>query len=378
MEIKQTRFKRSEEAYDYYYRFYDFHDEDSFNRKLYLERKRTERSRKPFLLMLLEVDDLVTVDHGAQALKKVVSMLFSSTRDIDVKGWYEYQAVIGILYAEIDQINDHVKEILVNKIRNGLAAALNPQELEKVRMILHIFPEDEEGDTGGDSFTAALYHGGKKQAAAKKASLFVKRMIDVTGSVAAILLFLPLFVFIPILIKATSRGPVFFRQERVGYRSRRFTFYKFRSMHVNNREDVHKDYVTAYIKGQAAAADTGAAKVFKITRDPRVTSIGSFLRKTSLDELPQFFNVLKGDMSLVGPRPPIPYEINEYDIWHRRRVMEMRPGITGLWQVSGRSRTTFDEMVRLDLKYVREWTPWLDIKILVQTPMAVLSLKGAY
>jgi hypothetical protein len=125
-------------------------------------------------------------------------------------------------------------------------------------------------------------------------------------------------------------------------------------------------------------ADEGKPKVFKIQNDPRVTPIGRFIRKTSLDELPQLINVLRGDMSLVGPRPPIPYEVEKYEIWHRRRVFEVKPGITGLWQVEGRSRTTFDEMVRLDLKYVQEWSVWMDIKILVKTPLAVLTTKGAY
>ena len=115
-----------------------------------------------------------------------------------------------------------------------------------------------------------------------------------------------------------------------------------------------------------------------MTNDPRVTPLGRFLRKTSLDELPQFINVLKGDMSLVGPRPPIPYEFENYDTWHRRRVLEAKPGITGLWQVMGRSRTTFDEMVRLDLQYIRDQSFWLDLKILVKTPVAVLSGSGAY
>ena len=112
--------------------------------------------------------------------------------------------------------------------------------------------------------------------------------------------------------------------------------------------------------------------------DPRITSIGRFLRKTSIDELPQFFNVLMGDMSLVGPRPPIPYECEEYDIWHRSRVLDMKPGITGLWQVDGRSATSFDDMVRMDIRYVREWSLLLDMKILFKTPLVVLTCKGAY
>ena len=118
--------------------------------------------------------------------------------------------------------------------------------------------------------------------------------------------------------------------------------------------------------------------VYKLTNDPRVTRVGRFLRRTSLDELPQFINVLKGEMSLVGPRPPIPYEVDAYQTWHRGRILEAKPGITGLWQVNGRSRLAFDDMVRLDLRYARSWCLWLDIKILLQTPKAVVLGEGAY
>jgi lipopolysaccharide/colanic/teichoic acid biosynthesis glycosyltransferase len=138
--------------------------------------------------------------------------------------------------------------------------------------------------------------------------------------------------------------------------------------------------VQNFIAGKSDFSPTGShpKTVYKITNDPRVTWIGKFMRRTSLDEIPQFWNVLKGDMSLVGPRPPVQYEFDVYDIWHRRRSLEVRPGITGLWQVYGRSKTTFDQMVRLDLQYSRSWSPLLDLKILLQTPRAMLSGDGAY
>jgi len=138
---------------------------------------------------------------------------------------------------------------------------------------------------------------------------------------------------------------------------------------------IHQEYVKRFIAGEI---DKAKCTTFKIIEDPRHTRIGSLLRKCSLDELPQLFNVLKGDMSLVGPRPAIPYEIDFYKLWHQSRFLEVKPGITGLWQVTGRSRTTFDEMVRLDLRYARQWSVWLDLKILLQTPGAVLSREGAY
>jgi lipopolysaccharide/colanic/teichoic acid biosynthesis glycosyltransferase len=150
--------------------------------------------------------------------------------------------------------------------------------------------------------------------------------------------------------------------------------FKFRTMRVNAGHGVHQEYMAWFIKSSGKQPRTGQ-EVFKLTNDPRITSPGRFLRKASLDELPQFWNVLRGDMSLVGPRPPIPFEVEQYQPWHRRRVLEAKPGITGLWQVSGRSRTTFDEMVRLDLRYARTHSLWTDIKILAATPRAMF--KGA-
>jgi lipopolysaccharide/colanic/teichoic acid biosynthesis glycosyltransferase len=151
-------------------------------------------------------------------------------------------------------------------------------------------------------------------------------------------------------------------------------------MHVTTNAEIHREYVKKFIAGHAEPnASRGTRKrVYKLTNDPRVTWIGRFMRRTSLDEIPQFWNVLLGQMSLVGPRPPIGYEIDAYDVWHRRRLLEAKPGITGLWQVHGRSRTTFDEMVRLDLRYSRTWSPISDLKILLQTPRAVFSGDGAY
>jgi lipopolysaccharide/colanic/teichoic acid biosynthesis glycosyltransferase len=205
----------------------------------------------------------------------------------------------------------------------------------------------------------------------------MKRTMDILGSLACLAMFSPLLIVISAMIKMSSSGPIIFRQERVGLYGKKFTFLKFRSMYVNNDSTVHKEYVKKLITGKNGNGTQGNG-VYKITNDMRVTLIGKFLRKSSLDELPQLINVLKGDMSLVGPRPPIPYELEKYEMWHRRRVLEVKPGISGLWQIKGRSRTTFDEMVRLDLQYTKEQSLWLDIKILLQTPWAVLTARGAY
>ena len=207
---------------------------------------------------------------------------------------------------------------------------------------------------------------------------FVKRASDILLSLVAIALLTPVWLIVSLLVKRSSRGPVMFRQERVGMDGRIFLCYKFRTMHADSDDTVHREAYRKNIEGDLAAnAGDDARPVFgKVKDDSRVTSTGKWLRRSSLDELPQLFNVLKGDMSIVGPRPPIPYEVEDYDIWHRKRL-DMKPGITGLWQVSGRNRLTFEEMVRTDLYYIENWSLWLDLKIIFLTLPAVWRGDGA-
>jgi lipopolysaccharide/colanic/teichoic acid biosynthesis glycosyltransferase len=205
--------------------------------------------------------------------------------------------------------------------------------------------------------------------------------MDIVGSLVAFVLFAPLFLAIAVAIKLTSKGPVFFRQERIGQYGKPFVLLKFRSMHINNDTSVHKQWFENFYSGKAQrhpSTGSNGNGSFKLPNDPRVTRMGRLLRRTSMDELPQFFNVLKGEMSLVGPRPPIGYEVDAYQAWHRGRILQAKPGITGLWQVNGRSRVAFDDMVRLDLTYARTWSIWLDIQILLKTPAAVFFGEGAY
>jgi exopolysaccharide biosynthesis polyprenyl glycosylphosphotransferase len=207
----------------------------------------------------------------------------------------------------------------------------------------------------------------------------VKRAFDlVTASVLTILL-LPVFSVLAIMIKAFSPGPVLFRQMRVGQNAKTFEFYKFRTMRPGGNDKIHRDYAAKLIEGEDLnLVDEESKKpVFKMTRDPRITPIGAVLRRTSLDELPQLFNVIKGEMSLVGPRPPIEYELQYYREWHKRRLMA-KPGLTGLWQVSGRSMVPFNEMVLLDLYYIDHWSLKLDLEILLRTIPVILFGKGAY
>ncbi|MFO7693214.1 MAG: sugar transferase [Vicinamibacterales bacterium] len=201
-----------------------------------------------------------------------------------------------------------------------------------------------------------------------------KRALDIVGSLAMMALFAPVMLVAMIAVRVTSPGPVFLRQVRIGRRGEPFRMLKLRTMYVNAGHGIHQDYMAWFIKSSGKESRTGA-EFFKLKDDPRITGPGRLLRRTSLDELPQFLNVLWGEMSLVGPRPPLPFEVDQYQPWHRRRVLEAKPGITGLWQVSGRSRTTFDDMVRLDLRYARTHTLWADIRILAATPRAMF--KGA-
>jgi exopolysaccharide biosynthesis polyprenyl glycosylphosphotransferase len=207
-----------------------------------------------------------------------------------------------------------------------------------------------------------------------KPDYFLKRSIDILGALIALILLAPLMLVVALVIRLTSPGPVIFKQTRLGKDGVAFDFYKFRSMFVNRDDLIHQKFVAELIKN--GHENAGSTK-FKMDADPRITAIGRFIRRTSIDELPQLFNVLKGDMSLVGPRPPIPYETKNYQAWHLRRILTVKPGITGLWQVTGRSRVSFNEMVRMDIRYIRECSLMVDLKILLKTVRVVLRGEGA-
>ncbi|HIC93861.1 MAG TPA: undecaprenyl-phosphate glucose phosphotransferase [Anaerolineae bacterium] len=208
---------------------------------------------------------------------------------------------------------------------------------------------------------------GVKEVTIRGWNLAIKRAMDVVIASVGLVLCAPLMGLIALLIKADSPGPVLFRQVRVGRGGRLFTLYKFRSM----RQEAEAE------RAQLLDLNEATGPIFKIRDDPRLTRVGKLLRRTSLDELPQLYNVLRGEMSLVGPRPPIPSEVEQYQEWHRRRL-EVSPGVTGLWQVSGRSDLTFDEMVMLDLFYAENWSLWLDLKILLRTIPTIILGTGAY
>ncbi len=354
-----------------YVRESDFLSEEVFCEILSYERKRSERTQKKLSLMLVDVQLVEDEQVRCGLVRHVARVLAGLDREIPLKGWYKHQKVLGIV---LNDTGETEKEQVRQKILNDIPPALCAFAAN-LKLVTLSFPGTGEGNH--ERADAVFYPDLFRKEKQRRLSLFLKRAMDIAGSAAALLLFAPVFLVVPLLIKAGSPGPVLFKQERIGRYGEKFEFLKFRTMTIDNDPAIHQEYIKKFIL-EKKSYDGSPGGVYKIKDDPRVTPIGRFLRKTSLDEFPQFFNVLKGEMSLVGPRPPIPYELENYDLWHLRRVMEIKPGITGLWQVQGRSRTTFDEMVRLDLKYAKEWSLWLDIKILLKTPRAVLAGDGAY
>ena len=355
--------------------------EDVFRRMISLERKRSERSRKPFVLMILDMGDQDPSENNRQALRKVATALSLTARETDLTGWYVDDCAVGVMFTEIGFADRSATlSTMITRVSNTLRATLVPEEFNQVSISFHVFPEDWDHEADRRPTNPTLYPDLDERNETKKIYHRTKRVMDILGSLAALTLLSPVFLVIALAVKLTSRGPILFRQRRIGQHGRSFTFLKFRSMYVGNDASIHREYVKQLITGKAEKqSSTGNGEaVYKLTKDPRITTVGAFLRKTSLDEIPQFLNVLRGEMSLVGPRPPVPYEVESYDFWHRRRVLEAKPGITGLWQVKGRSRVKFDDMVRLDLQYARTWSPWLDVKILLQTPGAMVIGEGAH
>ena len=355
-------------------------DEEFFSRMLCLERKRTERSQRPFLLMLLDVTRFLGDKRNGNKLDQLLSAVSLSIRDTDILGWHRNRATLGIIFTEVpSDTRKSIVSTMLSRVTGILYSKLSFEQFNQISISEYVFPEEWDHDVPQRPSHPSLYPDLSDHNDGGTFFSIVKRAIDITGSVLCLVLGLPLFLLIALAIKLSSEGPVLFRQVRVGQYGKPFTFLKFRSMFVSNDPAIHREYVKALIAGCAECKQSQGENqgVYKLAGDPRVTRIGAILRKTSLDELPQLYNVLKGEMSLVGPRPAIPYEVEAYELWHRRRVLEAKPGITGLWQVKGRSRVTFDEMVRLDVRYAMARSLWLDFKILIETPGTVLLGQGA-
>ena len=342
--------------------------ESLFRDALVRERQRADRYGSRFAVLTLDRRECSSQDDD---WTEILGAVTDTKRDYDLVGWLRRPQVLGLLLTEA---SDTGALEAMSRLCRALGERLGdgPQAAPSIRLYVHGDHADLDGALPSVDMLVDSLGPGSRQLMSDAA----KRGLDIVGSVLLLALFAPLLLAIFALVKWTSAGPVFFKQVRVGRRGQPFTMLKFRTMHVNAGDAIHRDYVTWFIKSSGQQPRTGD-QVFKLTNDPRITRVGHLLRKTSLDELPQFWNVLRGDMSLVGPRPPLPFEVEQYRSWHRRRVHDAKPGITGPWQVNGRSRTTFDDMVRLDLRYARTHSLWTDIKLLAATPRAMISGKGA-
>lgn len=352
-------------------------DETLFKQTITRERKRTERSGMAMALLLIGLPSSLREPQASCAA--VTEALSAVQSDIDLLGWFEPRDTIGLIVPDIDPADlTGTCDRLERTFQSAIAIQGNEELAQQVSIRVLVYPEPTTSDEKQVSPMEPLFYPellGNVPVAMNFQTL--KRGIDIVLSALLLILLLPAFAFIAVLVKLSSPGPVFFKQTRVGHLMTPFTMYKFRSMYAKADHRAHHDYVSWFIAASDQAQWQEKPAVFKLTNDNRITPIGRFLRRTSLDELPQLWNVLIGDMSLVGPRPPLPYELQQYKPWHRGRVLEAKPGVTGLWQVVGRSRTTFDEMVRLDLRYARTMSLWSDIKILLATPTAMITGKGA-
>jgi lipopolysaccharide/colanic/teichoic acid biosynthesis glycosyltransferase len=339
----------------------------SFLHLLDHEKRRADRSRSPLSIVIW---DARSEQDELERNRRLPRLLLGAKRETDVVG----QLCDGLFAVLLPDTGAEGAERFATRLKHLGARAqavtkLYPDELldslvSGTRVPLEVFP--------------FLAHR-TRVLRLRRQGYLVKRVVDVLGAFVLMVLFAPVMLAAAVAVAASSRGPVIFKQVRLGEGGVPFVFYKFRSMRCDGDDRIHRDFVANLIEGQIEDINQGEPKrpFYKIKADPRITAVGRILRRTSIDELPQLYNVLKGEMSLVGPRPPIPYEVEKYEAWHLRRILEVRPGLTGLWQVVGRSRTTFDEMVRLDLQYVRRVSLAFDLKILLKTVLVVLRCDGA-
>ena len=340
-----------------------------FLERLRLEKRRVDRS-KASLSMIIFYFDREKMKSDGRSVKNFLASFNNDLRETDIKGWVDENA-LGLLLPDTDE--NGVRRC-ADKLAAGngnppysLVTATYPDDIFQTLISQttdqpNLFPLDMDDITKP-----------------RRLQSFLKRVIDIIGSLIGLILSLPVIFLTAIAVKMTSPGPIIFKQTRLGMKGNRFFFYKFRSMYSNSDDQIHRQYIADLIKGNLEKINQGEADkpIYKMKTDPRITKVGRILRKTSIDELPQFFNVLRGDMSLVGPRPPLPYEVEKYEPWHLRRILEVKPGITGLWQVDGRSQTSFNDMVRMDLRYALNWSLSFDLQILVKTVKVVLFPKGA-
>lgn len=406
---------------------YNFCKLEEFQRRLVLEKRRSERLNYRSVILNFDFADYLNKNGFYKKFdrKELIRLFCASIRETDSVCLYSKNIILILLPDTETSEAQSVCERLIDKL-NSLHFSENELSHSDLNIELLTFPEKQsrerpendlllnnfENDTNTvNTFQGSFDANFKKECFENlnlcvstfngstlsipitqiyfwnkhhlsnlllKSKLTLKRSLDIVGAILGLTILSPVMLITAVSIKLTSSGPVFFKQKRVGYRGQVFTFLKFRSMYTNNNDEIHQNYVKKLIQGKNQEINNGNNEepFFKIKYDPRITLIGRILRKTSIDELPQLINVLKGEMSLVGPRPPIDYEVKEYKNWHYRRILDVKPGITGLWQVSGRSRTTFNEMVRLDIQYSQNWSLLMDFKILIKTVKTVFMVEG--
>ncbi len=342
------------------------------------ERDRANRTGEIFSMVVFVLSD----NRANQGdLKLLTEILSPRVRTIDAVGWVDSQHV-GILLPETKYDGAcHFAE----KICHEILLVRTPPKFEIVTYPSDKFNDQEnitsntlsekskskrKGEPlwGGWGFAKSQENVDYMFCLTKR---ILKRNFDFLGAVVCLFVFSPLFLAISTLIKVVSPGPIFYKQQRIGYAGQPFTFLKFRSMCSDADTHNHQEYLAQLIKSESNGSGSDAP-MSKLDHDPQIIPLGNLLRKSCLDELPQLINVLRGEMSLVGPRPPIPYEVKEYLSWHRGRF-DAIPGMTGLWQVSGKNKLSFRDMVRLDIRYARERSLWLDVKILFRTPLAIYA-----
>ena len=334
----------------------------AFVKQLQNEQRRTDRSKVPFSIALFRFD---MKNGDVEQVHELMALLRDAKRETDILA-YLREDLAGLLLTDTDEQGAQ------GFVRKIAARARDKQ----FTTITKTYPGEHL-----DSLMTEIEEPPYVQAleTAVRGTYRLKRSLDIIGSIIAIVLLSPVMLLTALAVAATSPGPIILKQVRLGKKGLPFVFHKFRSMVANGDDRIHREYVTCLINGELAGINQGSATkpLYKIKCDPRVTGVGRIIRKTSIDELPQLFNVLKGEMSLVGPRPPLSYEAENYQSWHLRRILEATPGMTGLWQVEGRSHTSFDEMVRLDLRYIQSCSLLLDLKILIKTIAVVFRCDGA-
>ena len=352
-------------------------DASVFKQTIVRERKRAERSGLAMILVSVALPDTVREVLPSRGVA-LANALATVKSDIDILGWIKQSSIIGLILPEVPVASlSLVCDRLKTQIHNVTANDLDGDLGESLSLTLRVYPEPWKREVEQQHMDPVFFPELNTKNEGFTDFHRLKRGLDILLSVLLLITLSPIFLAIAGLVKLSSRGPVIFRQVRIGQMMKPFMMCKFRTMYENSDHGIHHHYVSWFITSSDNRGEQGTQQFFKLTNDGRITSVGHFLRRTSLDELPQLWNVLVGEMSLVGPRPPLRYELEQYKPWHRTRVLEAKPGITGLWQVVGRSRTTFDEMVRLDLRYARTRSLWGDLKILLATPAAIITGKGA-